>query len=529
MGYALITGGGPDGRYTIRIDSGEVQRLGLVAALQAKLTRVDKSIADCQVLVTAGEAMEAQQLAAVESYIAELEATMASLPAGSPFPDQAGLTVLMRELRQIQAALAPNRIALAAFKLIRTQTLARLGEFERLQTLETRQAWCADFTEDAAGRVATLEIPGDSALILIAPRGRVWIGVVDGELKARELMSPEQAYFNAAILPGWQIDRPMYRWGTLTDIDWDGNTGKVTMGAALSSAQRLNVNRESSLSGVPFEYMESDARAFDNDSRVVLDLRSGWTQPRIIGFLDNPRPDPPTLDPIAVFDRSFTQDEAVSVNYSSYWTGGKNPRTYSLQAGALPGGITLNGSTGVISGTPTAQSTNSGIVIRCADALYDPAKNRRYDDSYPFQILVYGGWTFYSGTLDDAFHPFSGEHGVDVYTGNGPGLAYRFLQSKKWTTGVGEEILDQFNWVDGSENPGFPSLWVRLDYVGDAPVGTAAGAWVSGWSGLWTWRTESGSPGTIKEASYTVRWSRAADGSDVVATVAGYAYVEYPP
>ena len=31
MGYAKIVGGGPDGRYTIEVDSGETERLALLA------------------------------------------------------------------------------------------------------------------------------------------------------------------------------------------------------------------------------------------------------------------------------------------------------------------------------------------------------------------------------------------------------------------------------------------------------------------------------------------------------------------
>jgi hypothetical protein len=188
--------------------------------------------------------------------------------------------------------------------------------------------------------VATLDIPGESSLLLIAPAGRTYIPSLDGVLTARELMSPAQVFFNAAILPGWQIDRPTYRWGTLTFIDWDGNTGNVNMGEAVSSAKRLPVNARATLAGVVFKYMQTNCRAFNDDSRVVLDLRDGWDSPRIIGFLDNPRPDPPTLVPASVFDRTLTQDVAASVDYSGHWSGGKDPRTYTLRAGTLPAGLT---------------------------------------------------------------------------------------------------------------------------------------------------------------------------------------------
>lgn len=49
-------------------------------------------------------------------------------------------------------------------------------------------------------------------------------------------------------------------------------------------------------------------------------------------------------------------------------TGGVGSKTYSVASGTLPTGITLNSSTGVISGTPTGSGTSSGIVIRVTDS-----------------------------------------------------------------------------------------------------------------------------------------------------------------
>lgn len=53
--------------------------------------------------------------------------------------------------------------------------------------------------------------------------------------------------------------------------------------------------------------------------------------------------------------------------------GGTAPYTYSVQSGALPAGLTLNPSTGQISGNPTTAGTSSGIVIRVTDSAGTPA------------------------------------------------------------------------------------------------------------------------------------------------------------
>jgi hypothetical protein len=48
-------------------------------------------------------------------------------------------------------------------------------------------------------------------------------------------------------------------------------------------------------------------------------------------------------------------------------TGGTAPYAFSVASGSLPAGITLNSSTGVVSGTATTLGTSSGIIIRVTD------------------------------------------------------------------------------------------------------------------------------------------------------------------
>ncbi len=109
-------------------------------------------------------------------------------------------------------------------------------------------------------------------------------------------------------------------------------------------------------------------------------------------------------------------------------TGGQGPRTFTLVSGTLPPGLTLNPSTGVISGTPTAtgsypiaitaaDSSTSGnrvlptftctIVVSIASLTITapcPATAGMQGTSYSFPITATGGqgqltWTLTSGTL----------------------------------------------------------------------------------------------------------------------------------
>lgn len=64
---------------------------------------------------------------------------------------------------------------------------------------------------------------------------------------------------------------------------------------------------------------------------------------------------------------SALEDSAYS-GFTVSAFGGTAPYTFSVASGSLPPGITLNASTGAVSGTPTTAGTYSAIVIRVTDA-----------------------------------------------------------------------------------------------------------------------------------------------------------------
>ena len=66
----------------------------------------------------------------------------------------------------------------------------------------------------------------------------------------------------------------------------------------------------------------------------------------------------------------------VGVAYAGFTvsaTGGQSPYIFLDVYGKLPPGITINSTTGAVSGTPTTAGTYSGIIIRVQD--YDGAFN----------------------------------------------------------------------------------------------------------------------------------------------------------
>jgi Putative Ig domain len=84
-----------------------------------------------------------------------------------------------------------------------------------------------------------------------------------------------------------------------------------------------------------------------------------------------------------VSNQSHVQNVAgFNLALSGFFSGTLTPFTYSLQAGTLPTGLTLNTSTGAITGTPTVVETQTGIVIRATDTGTNTA------DTNAFQIQI---------------------------------------------------------------------------------------------------------------------------------------------
>lgn len=292
MGYATIVSGGTDGRYTISLDYGEATKTAVLNALSVLLAQLDTMLADANAAAATAQAQEAAQQARYLQAVDDFIEVHHSLPPGSPFPDDSAIKFELLQLRQLQIQNGEIYARVNAVKFERAQTLKRIAYWNQFDPSETRDVWCADLTEDAeAGAfVATMDIPGESALMVLAPGCRTPT-VDDGQMVAREVMSPEQVFFNAAILPGWQIDKPTYRWGTVTGINYDDDTLDVNLAAATSSAQSLNVNRETALAAVPADYMDTGVTVYEIDDRVVVMFEGqSWDSPRVMGFLDNPKP-----------------------------------------------------------------------------------------------------------------------------------------------------------------------------------------------------------------------------------------------
>ncbi len=291
MGKATITGGGTNGLYTVSVDYGAAIRFQLMTPLQDRVGKLDIQIAGQEAIVGAAADKVAVAISAADVAIS------AYAQAQQEFPEQdhtglaAAATAAVENVIRARGEDSKARIMLTFMKAERKQLQGRISALQSAVMTETRQAWCATLVDDATGDVATAEIPGEPQSILIAPDAPAWNLTQHGQLLAREVMSPEQVFWNAAVLPGWQKWMPTYRAGTITAIDADTDLADVVLDAAISSANGLNVNQAETISGVPVVYMTCNAGAFSNGDRCLVHFSGmSWEGPRVVGFIDNPKP-----------------------------------------------------------------------------------------------------------------------------------------------------------------------------------------------------------------------------------------------
>lgn len=153
-------------------------------------------------------------------------------------------------------------------------------------------AWCADLTDDLSGAVGTIEVPGEIGDIQIVPgfSGEAAYDVSrDGQLSPTLVMSAAAAFYNLAMLPGWQKWKPTFRYAKITSIE--SEMASITLDTTSSSQQDITINQELTIDDVEIEYMDCDSSAFKvGDNVLVKFTGQDWEAPIIIGFKEDPQP-----------------------------------------------------------------------------------------------------------------------------------------------------------------------------------------------------------------------------------------------
>jgi hypothetical protein len=327
--------------------------------------------------------------------------------------------------------------------------------------------WCADYTTDAEGEAATIELDGEPPRLLLAP-GCPAPAPSDGALRERGILSAEQVFLNAALLPGWQKWMPTFRSGYITAINRAEDTADVTLDAATSSAQNLNINQATQLVDVPVEYMNCNSGAFLVGDDVVVKFEGqDWSQPKIIGFADGPRPCAPKEIAFAIeklTGSSVTVDPGAT--YSAMYIGiagtptiitGLNRSVTTPHDLPSPGWATYDAIENTVFG---GSYTKNDAVLRFDLALQRVEGEDYFDTGSYFGDII---TTFEVEDHGDSLElPGQGQGQIDSPAVS-PGISYE-VDNRTATTvqnGEGEDIT----FAIGTYVNGFYSAYVSQDNV----------------------------------------------------------------
>jgi hypothetical protein len=281
MGKAQIMASLGEGLYQARITYNTTLPAVRKAALEACKPALEQQLAAA---TTARQTAETDVVAAQ----AELNLLIEQLAAATPEEAPAIRDAIVEKQA---AAKIPGEILGAARRKESSLTLALVQvdmEIVRLDavlaTEDTRNIWCADYSNTLTGQVDTIEINGEPGQILIAPGGS---GEASALLTGAEAMSTANWARNFALHPYWQKWKPTYRTGLILSIS--GDTCTVSLDPAESSYQALDINQQAILGGVPIQYLECNGLAFEvGDGVVVRFTGQNWSSPVVVGFAHNP-------------------------------------------------------------------------------------------------------------------------------------------------------------------------------------------------------------------------------------------------
>jgi hypothetical protein len=345
MGKATIKSGGTDGLYIIDIEYDNQRASARLEIINEQITKLQ----DDELPSAFQKALESEQsmyekLQALKDYILQIK-------LGNIDLDPLTSGNLSAEALQSRTIYELDKRAYYSLVLRWNALKKERDKLEdKSKNTQEVQAWCADYTEDLTGTVATIEAgyEKDFYPIIIRPgyeSGADYDIERDGQLTNFFNQSAHQLYTNRAYLPALAKWQPRYRTGTITSINISTDTCNVNLNPLLSSQQSINLNQTESLENVPVQYMDCNASVFEVGDGVVVGFNYEWDERAVIGFSSEPRPcklDGIWLFPVSALSptgwgRPFIDDEGELINPPLGTPGGTNPyvRVRSKNPGEL--------------------------------------------------------------------------------------------------------------------------------------------------------------------------------------------------
>lgn len=210
---------------------------------------------------------------------------------------------------------------------LQAENTARESRIAELQAatseMDPMDIWCVayDFRETlkAGIEVDTFEVPGFWCEDGVRKTATLWRGTeyekevsyierswniaafgqyseATGKLAPNNNLTDAGMFVNAALEPGHLKWRPMWRYGTLTSVNTDANTGSVSLENVEARALPddevpLLLNEQPVLTNIPIRYLDCDSDAFSpGDEVVVAFTGEDRKTATIIGFRREPKP-----------------------------------------------------------------------------------------------------------------------------------------------------------------------------------------------------------------------------------------------
>lgn len=288
MGRGTINTELGDGEYTIDVDYGTLVLEERISQIDARLAEISDIIDNIDTALTEKNVVFLAAKQTLDDAINFYRTALMVDPEGAA-DEKAAVDLATTGFFDVRGEYEVLARLKKQYEIEQLNLQERKGYLEAFDLSDTIQVWCADYTLQASGNVSTIEVPGEPATTLISPGAQVPVDA-DGLVTARVAQQSYQSYWNLGALPAWQKYLPTYRFGTLTFIDREANTGNVTLEAATSTAQNLDINQTDTLEDVTFNYLRCNHAAFTvGDDVLIKFINQDWSQPEIIGFKQNPK------------------------------------------------------------------------------------------------------------------------------------------------------------------------------------------------------------------------------------------------
>lgn len=378
MGYAAITNALGEGRYRIKIDSGEWQRVALLDAVNQALAIVGDKITLAYEQVLVADAKEAEGREAINALIAVIVAVGDSAAAGLAAKV---LEIEKQKYARIVSAHQPIRQQYASLKQTQADLLRQRSAWETLQTITYKEAWCTDYTTDGSGAyVATIDIPGDSSLTLLAPgcrEARNGDGTISTARKALEVSNRTNELTKATL--------------QLTQVDaWlvTQRARETTLKAEVAAAQAAYVASKLDADYAIFEQKTKELASVRHDianqevTRQVLSVTISRLEAEIADWSNRPASESPDAGDGALRERALLSPAQTFFNAAIFPAWQKWMPTYrwgtvsNIDRDANTATVTLGAATSVAQNLPVNQTS----VLSDVQFEYMQCHNYAFDD-----------------------------------------------------------------------------------------------------------------------------------------------------